>query len=128
MIDADAFEAICVRIESGEPTWPILRELGIAKATWYKWLNDAPDRAVRYGLAKKHRRKEIAARLREIARGKGESTGDVQRDKLIIETDLKLLAKWSPKEWGDKVQTEHSGAVAVISHEEWLSKIGGAND
>jgi hypothetical protein len=37
------------------------------------------------------------------ARGKGDSTGEVQRDKLIVETDLKLLAKWSPKRYGDKV-------------------------
>ena len=44
----------------------------------------------------------IAHRTRRIARGKGESTGDVQRDKLIIDTDLKLLAKWDPKRYGDK--------------------------
>ena len=28
----------------------------------------------------------------------------MQRDKLIIDTDLKLLAKWSPRLYGDKVQ------------------------
>jgi hypothetical protein len=50
----------------------------------------------------------IAARTRLTARGKtssegGDSSGDVQRDKLIIDTDLKLLAKWDPKRYGDKV-------------------------
>lgn len=44
----------------------------------------------------------IAAKARETARGIGESTADVQRDKLIIETDLKLLAKWDPKRYGDR--------------------------
>jgi hypothetical protein len=39
----------------------------------------------------------------------GESTNDVQRDKLIIETDLKLLAKWNPKKYGDKVNVEATG-------------------
>lgn len=44
----------------------------------------------------------IAHRVRETARGAGDSTADVQRDKLIIDTDLKLLAKWDPKRYGDK--------------------------
>jgi hypothetical protein len=28
----------------------------------------------------------------------------VQRSKLRIETRLKLLAKWNPKKWGDKLE------------------------
>jgi hypothetical protein len=28
----------------------------------------------------------------------------VQRSKLRIETRLKLLAKWNPKKWGDRLQ------------------------
>lgn len=34
--------------------------------------------------------------------------------KLQVETRLKLLAKWSPKKYGDKIQTEHSGEIKVI--------------
>lgn len=50
----------------------------------------------------------IAARLRKTARGRtiqdgGESTLDIQRDKLIVDTDLKLLAKWSKQKYGDKI-------------------------
>jgi hypothetical protein len=44
----------------------------------------------------------IASRARETARGLGDSTSDVQRDKLIIDTDLKLLAKWD-KRYSDRV-------------------------
>jgi hypothetical protein len=51
----------------------------------------------------------IATRIRETARERGDSTGDVQRDKLIIETDLKLLAKWDPKRYGERMATEISG-------------------
>lgn len=48
----------------------------------------------------------IASRMRQTARGKGadvggDSAGDVQRDRLIIETDLKLLAKWD-KRYADR--------------------------
>lgn len=36
------------------------------------------------------------------------TNGDViQRSKLRIDTRLKLLAKWNPKKWGDKI--EHKG-------------------
>ncbi|QGZ42706.1 hypothetical protein IP92_05762 [Pseudoduganella flava] len=33
----------------------------------------------------------------------------IQRSKLRIETRLKLLAKWDPKRYGDKIQQEHTG-------------------
>lgn len=33
----------------------------------------------------------------------------VQRSKLRVETRLKLLAKWDPKRYGDKLQQEHTG-------------------
>lgn len=33
----------------------------------------------------------------------------VQRSKLRIEMRLKLLAKWSPKKYGDKIGLEHTG-------------------
>lgn len=33
----------------------------------------------------------------------------ISRSKLKIETRLKLLAKWDPKRYGDKIQQEHSG-------------------
>lgn len=52
----------------------------------------------------------IAHRMRQTARGSGDSTGDVQRDKLIIETDLKLLAKWDPKRYGDATMLKHADA------------------
>lgn len=51
----------------------------------------------------------IAEQARMVARGeKGYTTNDVQRDKLIIETDLKLLAKWS-KRYADKSHVEVTG-------------------
>jgi hypothetical protein len=52
----------------------------------------------------------IAARIRHTARGVGESTGDVTRDRLIIETDLKLLAKWD-KRYSDKLVVDSKQEV-----------------
>lgn len=51
----------------------------------------------------------IASRLRLVAAGiEGHTSNDVQRDKLIIETDLKLLAKWT-KKYSDKSSLEVGG-------------------
>lgn len=44
-----------------------------------------------------------------LRRQRGGATEGVQRAKLRIETRLKLLAKWDPKRYGDKVQQEISG-------------------
>lgn len=35
----------------------------------------------------------------------------VQRAKLRIDTRLKLLAKWNPKKWGDKVDLTNAGGT-----------------
>lgn len=37
----------------------------------------------------------------------------IEHRKLRIETRLKLLAKWNPKKYGDKLDLNHGGEVAV---------------
>jgi len=51
----------------------------------------------------------IANNLRDVARGGPGSSGDVQRDKLIVDTDLKLLAIWNPKRYGQRIENRLSG-------------------
>lgn len=69
----------------------------------------------RYEVARDCGFDAIADRLRATARGYGradggDSTADWQRDKLIVETDLKLLAKWCPKRYGERAETGIDGA------------------
>ena len=48
----------------------------------------------------------------------------IQRAKLRIETRLKLLAKWDPKRYGDKLQTENNSNVNVtLSFEDQLKDL-----
>lgn len=107
-------EEIVTRLSNGEPLAQICRSDNMpAYRTVWEWQQNNEE--VSKGIA--HAREEgedvIAANTRLIARGIGESTNDVQRDKLIIETDLKLLAKWNPKKYGEHKQLEinHTGAV-----------------
>jgi hypothetical protein len=37
----------------------------------------------------------------------------IQRNRLRVDTRLKLLAKWNPKKYGDKQAIEHSGELNV---------------
>ena len=46
----------------------------------------------------------------------------VQRSKLRIETRMRLLGKWLPKVYGDKIEHEHKGSVNITAtkHDEAL--------
>lgn len=57
----------------------------------------------------------IAADTREVARGvPGFSTGDIQRDRLIIETDLKLAKHFAPKVFGDRLQIDQRSLQIIV--------------
>lgn len=105
---------IVERLSKGEPMAQICRDDGMpAYRTVKDWIDSKAEVSAAIARARDEGFDAIASRLRETARGKGDSTADVQRDKLIIDTDLKLLAKWDPKRYGDKVAHELSGAVQL---------------
>lgn len=108
----EVVEAICERLSAGEPLAAICRDEGMPAArTVYDWMEARPEVSTAFARAREEGEDAITIRARQTARGKGtdqggDSTGDVQRDKLIIDLDLKLLAKWNPKKWGDKTTAE----------------------
>jgi hypothetical protein len=92
------------RLSTGEPLAVICRDDGFpSDDTVRNWASAREGFSRDIARARDAGHDAIAMRARETARGQGDSRGDVQRDKLIIETDLKLLAKWNPKKYGDKV-------------------------
>ena len=104
--------AFC-RLE-GSPSW----------RTIYDWLSKDDDFASRFARARELGEDAIAQECLDIAdtplvgieteetdQGMKVKKGDMLgHRKLQIETRLKLLAKWNPKKWGEKVQTELTGA------------------
>ncbi|NII73249.1 hypothetical protein FHW84_001818 [Dyella sp. SG562] len=102
---------ILPRLADGEPLSVICRDIGFERRTVNKWREEDPEIDARMQAAKDDGYDVIAQRTRATARGehrKGkDSATSVMRDKLTVETDLKLLAKWDPKRYGDKM--EHSG-------------------
>lgn len=106
----ELLKEICQRLSTGEPLTVICGDDHMpCDDTVRDWADADKSGKVAREIARARARgyDAIAKRARETARGKGDSTKDVQRDKLIVDTDLKLLAKWDPKRYGDRQQVDH---------------------
>lgn len=108
---------ICERLSNGETLADICRDDHMpAYGTVMDWQAEKENVSRDILRAREIGFDVIASRTRHTARGKGDSTDDVQRDKLIIDTDLKLLAKWS-KRYAEKLMNEHTGGVTITQIE-----------
>lgn len=118
-------DEICARLGTGEPLAVICRDEHMPSvATVSNWKEAHKDFSVAIARAREEGFDQIAAECLDIADETGRDTiygenGEradtewISRSKLRIETRLKLLAKWDPKRYGDKLQTELSGNVGV---------------
>jgi len=120
----EVVEAICARLSEGEPLAQICRSEGMpATRTVREWIELDANVSAAIARAREDGFDQIALDALDIAddrsrdtieRGDGSETANtewISRSRLRVETRLKLLAKWDPKRYGDKIQQEHSGAV-----------------
>ena len=109
-----AIQRVLDGLATGTPLTVICRAEGMpADNTVRGWADTDPELADAIARAREDGGDAIAQRARLTARGAGDSSGDVQRDKLIVDTDLKLLAKWHPKRYGDTTTTKHEGGMTL---------------
>jgi hypothetical protein len=116
---------ICDRLSTGEPLAEICRDEEMpAVRTVSDWKKSNAEFAADFARARDEGYDALAAQCIAIADDerhdwvlsqKGEITNDVAiaRARLRVDTRMKLLAKWDPKRYGDKVELEHSGKVEV---------------
>lgn len=104
-------EAICERLAKGEPLAVICRDKGMPGLTTV-WDWEQAHEGVSEAIARAREAGEhvIGADCLAIA---DDREDDPASRRVRVETRLKLLAKWNPRKWGDKVQQEHSGAVTI---------------
>jgi hypothetical protein len=115
---------IVQRISKGEPLRQICRDEHMPQwGAVYDWQERHPEFKTRIAHARELGEEAIAQECMEIA---DNATNDwmetvspdggegyrlngehIQRSKLRIETRLKLLAKWNPRKWGEKVDLNH---------------------
>lgn len=107
-------DEICQRIGEGEPLRQICREKGMpAWRTVYDWMEVDPDFAARFARARDIGFDAIAQDTIELIDERPERTltehgdkvdpGHVQWQKNRVEQRMKLLAKWDPRRYGDKL-------------------------
>lgn len=118
---------ICDRLSKGEPLASICRDEHMpAVRTVGDWRETRPEFSASIARAREEGFDAIAADCLDIADDKSGDVrlvgdGDtevcntefVQRAKLRIETRLKLLAKWDPKRYGERVALDHGGAIGL---------------
>lgn len=115
--DPAIVDQIIERVSNGEPLAAVCRDIGLGLTTWYDWV------AAREGISESIARAReagfdmIAADALRIADTPLEGTETEESEsglkikkgdmlghrKLQIETRLKLLAKWDPKRYGEKM-------------------------
>lgn len=76
----------------------------------YLWISRHKEFSEHYARAKADQAEAMGEDTLEIA---DKSDGDVQRDKLRVDTRKWLMSKFAPKRYGDRVVQAHEGAVPV---------------
>ena len=119
---------ICARLSKGEPLAKICRDLHMPEVrTVSDWRRDHAGFSADIARAREDGADALAAECLEIADtpllgtiktskewGVEVKTEDMLgHRKLQIETRLKLLAKWFPQKYGDKIDVNHGGQVKV---------------
>lgn len=116
--NADAIKKrICEALSDGIPLRQVCREVGMpAWRTVYDWMDADEPFSAAIARARDVGHDAIAEESMRIVDAEPERTpsgtvdpGSVSHAKLRAEHRLKLLAKWNPKKYGDKIQAEHSG-------------------
>lgn len=110
--DKDAAEIVS-RLSKGEPLTIICRDDWLpCDDTVRNWADNNPEFARDIASARVRGFDAIALECLSIADSPNQTVNpetleievrDTQRDRLRVETRLKLLAKWDPKRYGDKV-------------------------
>jgi hypothetical protein len=113
---------ICERLSKGEPMATICRDEGMPDpSTVWRWAESDENISQIIARARVKGFDAIAENALEIidetppvtATG-GIDSGHVSWAKARVETRLKLLAKWDPKRYGDRLDLNHGGELRVI--------------
>lgn len=145
----EKLDHICQRLSNGEPLAQICRDEGMPAArTVRDWVEKQPKVSAAIARARELGEEWIAAECLMIAdtprpglmlveepNEAGEMVVVEQRTadmihhrKLQIETRLKLLAKWNPKKWGDKLELAGDEAAPFVVNITKFSDAGKQKD
>jgi hypothetical protein len=118
-------ERICTLLEEGKSLRAAAKEIGFAASTVLLWEDNDPEFAERYARARLIGYKLLADEILEISDdGRNDTYTDdegnkrtdqdvIARSRLRVDSRKWMLAKMLPKVYGDKLDLNHSGSIAV---------------
>lgn len=106
-ITPEIIETVMEGIAEGQTLRGLARQHNFSKSAWYNLLAADDELRGRFARAREEGFDAIAEETVEIADDKAE---DPASRRVRVDTRLKLLAKWSPKKYGDATTIKHADA------------------
>ena len=108
----EVVEELLNRLAHGEPMARICDDdhMPSFKTVW-TWEEDDEDFRKLSARARRHGTHFLADECLAIADEDAEDSAAIQRNKLRVDTRLRLIGKWNRKDYGEKQEVEHSGEV-----------------
>lgn len=85
------------------------KALGFSRWTWQRWVDADPDLYTSYRAARSMGADAIADDILNIVDTVRADSVEVSKARLRAETRMRLLSKWQPDKYGDKVDVRHAG-------------------
>lgn len=96
-------------IAQGKTLTSLCVAYGFSQSAWAKWVAQDHELAKAYYDARSVGADSIADDILDIVDTVKEDTVAVAKARLRADTRLRLLAKWQPDKYGDKVDVRHAG-------------------
>jgi hypothetical protein len=101
---------LLARTAEGEPLTRITRDEAMpARSTVYEWTESDPEFALAFRIARARGVHALADQCLEIADTPATTAVEVSDKRVRIDTRMRLMAKWLPGVYGDKVTASHVG-------------------
>ena len=116
--DKMTMEIVIQRVIDGESLKAIARSWKLPVTRFIKWISDDEKRLAEYEGALRIRADELVYEAVERAEGTIGPDGElseVARDKLVIDTNLKVAAMWDKQKYGGEKTTGGAGINIIIN-------------
>ena len=116
--DVMTMEIVIQRVLDGESLKAIARSWKLPVTRFIKWISDDEKRLAEYEGALRIRADELVYEAVERAEGVVGPDGElseVARDKLVIDTNLKVAAMWDRNKYGGEKTTGGAGINIIIN-------------
>jgi hypothetical protein len=116
--DPMTMEIVIQRVLDGESLKAIARSWKLPVTRFVKWISDDEKRLAEYEGALRIRADELVYEAVERAEGIVGPDGElseVARDKLVIDTNLKVAAMWDKQKYGGEKTTGGAGINIIIN-------------